>query len=468
VDFCDEGVAAAASSPVKSDAVSQQTGLLSAWRRQAEAGRLRTLTWRQSWLVGAVVAAAGGLLYIDGLGRSYSYDESVTVANFVNTPSILDPLRRQVAFNNHPLLSLLDHAVFSVTGRHDEVVMRIVPLVAALAAVAVLTAVCTYRIGLLAGLAGGVVLASNPLFAQEAHTVRGYTLFLLCAIVTTAIVVDQEQQSWKAIVYTVAIVAGVATHTFMLPVVVFHAVYLAAARRLNVKWIVQIVVGTAMGLLLDIVVLLDDVANQHNRLFNPDLPSQLFTMVFRGQAAVALVPIAAVGLYQYRRRRDVLLTLLAAVVVISVLWLVVQPADLYDRFFFWLVPLAALGVAAGLRTIPLTAVVVAAVTVITLMTQLPDYGVSEYANREAASVMVRARAGGLRVCAVGDVSPIEGYTLDYVQAFPDYSNCDVAVVIPHLSPGAGEVVHGYLPHMTTYAAAYAPVDMYWRGAPLSP
>src|SRR6266700_1535169 len=55
------------------------------------------------------LGAAAGLvtfaLYMIGAGRSYDYDSSETVGTFVATPSLLDPLRRQLGFNNHPLFS---------------------------------------------------------------------------------------------------------------------------------------------------------------------------------------------------------------------------------------------------------------------------------------------------------------------------------------------------------------------------
>jgi hypothetical protein len=73
--------------------------------------------------LGAAVFAA----YMVAAGRSYDYDSSETVGAFVATPSLLDPLRRQIAFNNHPLFSLLEHMVYSAGGT-SEATLRVLPL----------------------------------------------------------------------------------------------------------------------------------------------------------------------------------------------------------------------------------------------------------------------------------------------------------------------------------------------------
>ena len=54
-------------------------------------------------MLGGTIGAVSAIFYFMAAGRSLDFDSSVTVGVFVKTGSILDPLRRQVALNNHPL-----------------------------------------------------------------------------------------------------------------------------------------------------------------------------------------------------------------------------------------------------------------------------------------------------------------------------------------------------------------------------
>ena len=61
-----------------------------------------------------------------GSNRSFGYDAAASFANFIATPSLLDAFAvrsviptipvAQVATNDHVLLSLLSHLIYSVTG----------------------------------------------------------------------------------------------------------------------------------------------------------------------------------------------------------------------------------------------------------------------------------------------------------------------------------------------------------------
>ena len=62
-------------------------------------------------------------MYQIGSGRSLDYDSSLTVGAFVKTHSLLDPLKRQIQLNNHPLFSILEHIVWSL-GFHSETYLR--------------------------------------------------------------------------------------------------------------------------------------------------------------------------------------------------------------------------------------------------------------------------------------------------------------------------------------------------------
>ncbi|HEY3196352.1 MAG TPA: hypothetical protein VGK42_14055, partial [Candidatus Dormibacteraeota bacterium] len=97
--------------------------------------------------LGAVTAAA----YMIGSRRSFGYDAAATFANFVATPSLWDAFAvraalpsislKTIASNDHVLLSLLSHVIYSLTGLRNEWVYRLIPALAAGGTVGVATAV---------------------------------------------------------------------------------------------------------------------------------------------------------------------------------------------------------------------------------------------------------------------------------------------------------------------------------------
>src|SRR5437763_9783805 len=128
-------------------------------------------------------AAAGGLtfaVYLLGSGRNYDYDSSETVGNFIGTRSLLDPFRRQRVFNNHPLLSFLDHLVYSA-GWHSPTGLRVLPILFAALSVALVAAWAARRWGVLAGACVVLPLAAIPAFAFESRALRRYNLMTLAA-----------------------------------------------------------------------------------------------------------------------------------------------------------------------------------------------------------------------------------------------------------------------------------------------
>src|SRR3954467_6764016 len=80
---------------------------------------------RDSVAAGFLAACVVIGTYLVGAGRAFGYDASVTVANFVRTPSLLDPLRRQVVYNNHVAFSFLEHVIYTVSGSSSERTMRV-------------------------------------------------------------------------------------------------------------------------------------------------------------------------------------------------------------------------------------------------------------------------------------------------------------------------------------------------------
>src|SRR5205823_353139 len=132
---------------------------------------------------------AGGILglltvafYMIGSNRSLGYDAAASFANFIATPSIWDAFAvrsviptipvTQVATNDHVLLSLLSHFIYSATGTRSEVVYRLLPALAAGATVGVSTAALARHFGILAGICAGLFIATDPLFVDNGRDIR--------------------------------------------------------------------------------------------------------------------------------------------------------------------------------------------------------------------------------------------------------------------------------------------------------
>ncbi len=82
--------------------------------------------------VGIVLGAATTAAYLIGSGRSFGYDAAATFANFVATPNLVDAfavhaalpsiLLKSIASNDHVFLSLISHAIYSLTGSRSEAI----------------------------------------------------------------------------------------------------------------------------------------------------------------------------------------------------------------------------------------------------------------------------------------------------------------------------------------------------------
>ncbi len=453
------------------DAASAAAGAIAAGRARADGspgavahGWTAAASWPASCLSVAAVIAAMLPIYLLGFGRNFGYDESVTVGNFIHTASPLDALTRQIVNNNHPLLSFLDHVVFSASGNDSEVVMRVIPLVAALAAIAILTVACARRFGAIAGLSAGAYLASNPTFALWAQSVRGYTLLLLCAIASAALLLQRADALWKGLAYMTAVAAGVATNIFMVPVVVCEAAYLGARRQLSGRWCLRMLAGVSSGVAISFLPIVRMAVDYRGRLFSPSFPITVFDLDFPGIAAAAFVPLVLFAGYRYRRDRGTVAALLALLAMMAGLWLVIQPFDLYARLFCWTLPLTGVGIAAAVRAWKPASVVAMAGVAAVLLTQYSGFGAPEEANLEVAAVIDQAHADGLRVCGLGDMSSFDAYTDEFseVTSLTELRGCQVAVAVwlPWSEPDTRAILQ-MLPIETVYPSTN-PISVYRR------
>lgn len=128
---------------------------------------------RSPAVVGSLDTLLAAMLYTVGWDRAFGYDASRTVGQFVTADSLPGVLA-QDRFNNHPLFSLIESAVYRFTGSTDERVMRLVPIVCGALAVGVVAGAVTRHFGAKAGHVAGAMLALNPLAVEQFREVRGY------------------------------------------------------------------------------------------------------------------------------------------------------------------------------------------------------------------------------------------------------------------------------------------------------
>ena len=168
-------------------------------------------------IAGIALGALTFAVYMVGSNRNFGYDAAATFTNFVATPSLRDAFAirsvvptipvTQVATNDHVLLSLLSHVIFSVSGSRTEAVYRVIPALAAAVTVGLSTEVMSRRFGLLAGVCAGVFIATDPLFVDNSRDLRGYSLAALGSVVATLILAGKWTR-WRLVAY--AVVMGLA------------------------------------------------------------------------------------------------------------------------------------------------------------------------------------------------------------------------------------------------------------------
>jgi hypothetical protein len=235
----------------------------------------RVVRPRASVWLGLTISGVTFALYAQGLERSYDYDSSESVGSFIATRSLLDPFRRQLGFNNHPLFSFLEHIVYSAGG-HGPSALRLLPITVAALTVGVVAVWAAHRWGLMAGATAGALLAANPTFAVLSRSVRGYSLLAFAAVVSTLLLprLFAAYSRRLLVVYTVAVALGIATHLYALLFLAGQIAVVVARRKADrawlCAWIGAIVVG--LGVYAGLAGRMLATATREHGLFRPRLP----------------------------------------------------------------------------------------------------------------------------------------------------------------------------------------------------
>ena len=400
-------------------------------------------------LVGVALGAATAAAYLIGSGRVFGYDSAVTFANFIATPSLLDafavhtqqatiPLA-QIAGNDHVLVSLVSHVIYSLSGSRSEVVYRLVPALAAGGTVGVAAWALAQRFGQLAGASAAVYLATNPMFVENSRDVRGYSLATLCGLLATVLFFGPRTR-WRLVLYGSLLGLAIAAHAYAGLVLVAHVVWVLVRRSwpefrtLFPAWVLASVIAVAAN---GYILWVD--ATQHGflaKLFDPTFPVELVTYLLGAPSLLALglwLSAAGLGLFAARREPLVWASIAIVAVAAAVVWLVVQPPFLYPRFFI----VALLGVAyllaAAVKRWRVLAPVVLLGGIAGALVEVPNYTADPLALRQAAAAVSSADAAGQRVCLIhsdeqvlGAYAP-SGFTV--VTSAGQLQACDVVVVV---------------------------------------
>jgi hypothetical protein len=393
--------------------------------------------------LGVATAAA----YLIGSGRSFGYDAAATFANYVATPNLVDAFAvhsvlpsiqlKYIASNDHVFLSLVSHVIYSVTGSRSEVVYRLVPALAAGGTVGVSTAMLAKRFGLVAGACAGIFIATNPLFVENSRDLRGYSLAALLAVLATIVMFKKGRGARVA--YAVLMGLAIATHVFAVVVLLVHLAWIALRR----SWpelrehapagVAAFVIGAAANANIEIMVFV-----QHGfpaSQFDPTFPRDLVLFLLGAPVLLSVglwLSTVGLGLWVVRREPVVWAAVGVVAVVIVVLWLVLQPAYLFPRFFIFLIPGIAYVMAAAIQRWKVLAPVVLTGAVAAVVAQVPGYMQDPLALPQAAAAVESARAAGSTVCVIhSDEQVLAAYTTHFkvVTTAGELAGCDEVVVV---------------------------------------
>jgi len=409
---------------------------------------------RADLFVGILLGVATTAVYLIGANRSYGYDAAATFANFIATPSLLDafathaalptiPLK-SIASNDHVLISLVSHLIYSATGSRSELVYRVLPALAGGATVGVMAIVLTRKFGMLAGVSAALYIATAPLFVDNSRDLRGYSLAALCSVLASIVLSTAGRDAARSrrlrlIAYGLLMGLAIAAQLFAIVVLVGHVAWIATRRsvpalvELAPAWFVAALIGVAANANIQVMELL-----QHGyppSLFYPTFPGDLVIFLLGAPVALPLglwLSTAGLGLWALRREPWLWASLAVLAVVVAVLWLGLQPAYLYPRFFIFLVPGCAYLMAAAIARWKVLAPVVLLGAAVAGFSQVTGYTQDPLALPQASAFVERIHGEGKTACVIrADEQVLTAYTTEFkvVSSAQDLNGCDAVVIV---------------------------------------
>jgi hypothetical protein len=239
--------------------------------------------------------------------------------------------------------------------------------------------------------------------------------------------------------YSALLGLAIATHVFAIVVLLGHVVWIAMRRsraeikRLAPAWIAAFVIGAAANANVEVLAFLEHGLPPST--FHPTFPLYLVLFLLGAPAVLPLglwLSTAGLGLWAARREPRLWASIAVVAVVVAILWLVLQPAYLYPRFFIILIPGVAYLMAAAVQRWWVLAPVVLVGAVAAIVAQAPGYTQDPLALPQAAAVVERERGGGGNPCVIhADESVLAAYTKDFtvVTTADQLDGCTLVVVV---------------------------------------
>jgi hypothetical protein len=340
--------------------------------------------------------------------------------------------------------------------------------------VGVSATVLARRFGLLAGACAGLFIATNPMFVENSRDLRGYSLAAILALLSTLVLVNSLSLKGRGlgsgarVAYALLLGLAIATHLFVIVVLGVHVVWIAMRRsrvdlkRLGPAWVAALAIGVAANANIEVMEFV-----QHGfppSLFNPAFP--LYLVLFLVGAPVLLplgvwLSTAGLGLWAARREPRVWAAVAVVAVVVAILWLVLQPAYLYPRFFIFLVPGVAYLMGAAIKRWWVLAPLVVAAAIFAIAAQVPGYTEDPLALPQAAKAVDLSRAGGGNPCVIhSDESVLAAYTTAFtvVTTADQLSGCSEVIIVSwNVDPTLRDLAAQEFPRRTLLPAYYQAV-----------
>jgi hypothetical protein len=316
-------------------------------------------------------------------------------------------------------------------------------------------------------------MAANPLFVEQSRDLRGYSLMTLFAVLSTLALLalartPSRRPARLAAGYVLAAGAGVMTHLYMGLVLGGHLVLLArrGGSRLLLRVGPLVCLGGVLGVLTyaGLATAMRQEAAELGRRFSVEIGPLTVAFLLGAPYPVVLgLWLSVAGLGLVAAWRDPLVPWLAAAAGagLAFVWLVLQPALLYPRFFVFVVPGCAFLVAAAVRRWVVLAPVVLVGVVLAAWYQAPAWTEDPLALRPAAAALDRAQARGERGCVIAkDDEVVLAYTDRYrvIRHPEELAQCEVvAVVTWNVDLPTRDAAAAEFPFIARYEAAYPAV-----------
>jgi hypothetical protein len=226
---------------------------------------------------------------------------------------------------------------------------------------------------------------------------------------------------------------------FAIVVLLAHVAWIALRKsradliRLAPAWIAALVIGAAANANIEVMVFV-----QHGfpaSQFDPTFPRTLVLFLLGAPVLLSVglwLSTAGLGMWTVRREPMVWAAVGVVAVVVVVLWLFLQPAYLYPRFFIFLIPAIAYVMAAAIQRWKVLAPVVLAGAVVAVVAQVPGYTQDPLALPQAAAAVESARQAGRTACVIhSDEQVLAAYTTHFkvVTTAGELAGCDEVVVV---------------------------------------